>query len=119
MVAAPDAAGDPPPFSLVQGGPVYRLTRLRVFGRPLGQVGLGVSLALVAWVPLLGFALLAGLGPEQGTSVSFLASINTHVRFLVAIPLAFVAPILACAIYVTVAAIWIVPDRRIERSLPT
>jgi hypothetical protein len=91
-VAAPDATGDPPQFSLVQGGPVYGLARrLRVFGRPLGQVGLGVVLALVAWVPLLGFALLAGLRPEQGTTVSFLASINTHVRFLVAIPLAFVA----------------------------
>jgi hypothetical protein len=90
-VAAPDATGDPPQFSLVQGGPVYGLTRLRVFGRPLGQLGLGVGIALVAWLPLLGFSLVEGRGSGEGTTVSFLESINTHVRFLVAIPLSFVA----------------------------
>jgi hypothetical protein len=91
-VAALDATGDPPEFSLVQGGPVYDLTRrLRVFGRPVGQVGLGVGIALVAWVPLLGFAVLEGQRHGQGTTVSFLESINTHVRFLIAIPVAFVA----------------------------
>lgn len=36
---------------------------------------------------------------------------------LVAIPLAFVRPWIACAIYVSVAVIWLVPDRRIERTL--
>jgi TMEM175 potassium channel family protein len=38
---------------------------------------------------------------------------------VVAIPLAFVAPILACAVYLAVAMIWLVPDRRIEKSLAT
>ena len=38
--------------------------------------------------------------------------------YLSAIPLAFVRPWLAAALYVTVAAIWLVPDRRIERTLP-
>ncbi len=35
----------------------------------------------------------------------------------VAIPLAFVSAWLSCALYVLVAILWLVPDRRIERSL--
>jgi hypothetical protein len=60
---------------------------MRAFGRPLGQPGLGVVLALVAWVPLMGLIALQGVA--SGRDVSFLASISTHVRFLIAIPLAF------------------------------
>ncbi len=37
--------------------------------------------------------------------------------YLVAIPLAFLGPWLADALYVLVAIIWLVPDRRIERNL--
>jgi TMEM175 potassium channel family protein len=40
------------------------------------------------------------------------------VIYLVAIPLAFVKAWLACAIYVLVALMWLVPDRRIERNVP-
>jgi hypothetical protein len=36
---------------------------------------------------------------------------------LAAIPLAFVSPGIAIAIYVFVALLWLVPDRRIERAL--
>jgi hypothetical protein len=36
---------------------------------------------------------------------------------LAAIGLAFVHPWLACAIYVAVALIWLVPDRRIESRI--
>ncbi len=39
------------------------------------------------------------------------------VIYLVAIPLAFVSPWLADALYVLVALWWLVPDRRIEREL--
>ena len=35
----------------------------------------------------------------------------------VAIPLAFVKPIIPGLIYIAVAIIWLVPDRRIERRL--
>jgi uncharacterized membrane protein len=34
-----------------------------------------------------------------------------------AVPLAFVRPWLACALYVSVAVMWLVPDRRIERTV--
>ena len=37
--------------------------------------------------------------------------------YATAIPLAFVLPELACALYVVVAILWLVPDRRIERAL--
>jgi hypothetical protein len=35
----------------------------------------------------------------------------------VAIPLAFVKPLLSCGLYVAVAITWLIPDRRIERVL--
>ena len=37
--------------------------------------------------------------------------------YLAAIPLAFLNPWIAIALYVAVAAIWIVPDRRIEQRV--
>jgi len=33
------------------------------------------------------------------------------------IPLAFVHPLLACLLYIVVAIMWLVPDRRIEKVL--
>ena len=39
------------------------------------------------------------------------------VVYLAAVPLSFVDPRLALALYVLVAVMWLVPDRRIERTL--
>ena len=39
------------------------------------------------------------------------------VLYFVAIPLAFVSPWIANALYVIVALLWLIPDRRIERAL--
>ncbi|HEV8701597.1 MAG TPA: TMEM175 family protein [Candidatus Polarisedimenticolia bacterium] len=39
------------------------------------------------------------------------------VFYAVAVPLAFVSAWLACGLYVVVAIMWLVPDRRIERAL--
>jgi uncharacterized membrane protein len=36
---------------------------------------------------------------------------------VLAVPLAFVKPWISCAMYVIVAVIWFVPDRRIERTV--
>ena len=36
--------------------------------------------------------------------------------YAVAIPLAFVRPWIACAIYVLIAVLWLIPDRRIEKG---
>lgn len=37
--------------------------------------------------------------------------------YIVAVPLAFVSPWIACAIYVAIALFWLLPDRRIEKEL--
>jgi uncharacterized membrane protein len=39
------------------------------------------------------------------------------VIYIAAIPLAFFRPVLACVLYIVVAVMWLVPDRRIERTL--
>jgi uncharacterized membrane protein len=39
------------------------------------------------------------------------------VIYLIAVPLCFVSPWIATGLYVLVAALWFVPDRRIERAL--
>ena len=39
------------------------------------------------------------------------------VIYLISIPLAFVNPWFACALYVLVAVMWLIPDRRIEKTL--
>ena len=41
------------------------------------------------------------------------------VIYLLAIPLAFVRPWIACGLYILVAVTWLVPDRRIERTIGT
>ena len=41
----------------------------------------------------------------------------TLILYAVAIAVAFVNSWFACALYVVVAAIWFVPDRRIEREI--
>ena len=41
------------------------------------------------------------------------------VLYLIAIPLSFVSPSISSGIYVLVALIWFIPDRRIERVLTT
>lgn len=57
-----------------------------------------------------GSMLETSVGRDQKGSVSILA-------YLVAIPLAFVRPWIACACYVFVALMWLVPDRRIEQAI--
>ncbi len=39
------------------------------------------------------------------------------VIYAAAIPLAFIIPLLSCALYVLVAVIWFIPDRRIEKVM--
>jgi uncharacterized membrane protein len=39
------------------------------------------------------------------------------VIYAAAIPLAFIIPLVSCALYVLVAVIWFIPDQRIERAI--
>ena len=36
----------------------------------------------------------------------------------IALPVAFLRPAVACTVYVLVASMWLVPDRRIDKTLP-
>ncbi len=57
-----------------------------------------------------GSMLAISIGRDQKGALSILA-------YLVAIPLAFVRPWIASAFYILVALMWLIPDRRIERTL--
>src|SRR3954464_12892160 len=78
-------------FSLMEGGPLYRLARtLRLSRGPSGFVYLGVAIALLTWMPLFALAAVTH-SLTSGSTMPFLQSLGTHVRLLVAIPLMFVA----------------------------
>jgi hypothetical protein len=76
-------------FSIVAGGPLYRFAQRigLTDGSAAGFVRLGLAIAVLTWLPLLA---LAPLGRDD-TAISFLHSLGTHARLLVAIPLFFVA----------------------------
>jgi uncharacterized membrane protein len=80
----------------------------------------GVLLCAGTAYYLLTRALIARHGPESllaraiGGDRKGLASL---VFYGLAVPLAFVAPLLASLLYAAVAVMWLIPDRRIERHL--
>ncbi len=94
--------------------------------RWMGETGLtalptaayGVVLAMAA----IGYTLLQGAIVACGGRTSTLAAaVGSDLKgklslgiYIAAIPLAFVSPWIAAALYVVVALIWFVPDRRIE-----
>jgi uncharacterized membrane protein len=86
---------------------------------PVALYGVVLLFASIAYF-ILSRALISLHGRESvlATAVGrdFKGLIST-VIYLVAIPLALVTWWLACTLYVLVAIIWLVPDRRIERTL--
>ena len=90
---------------------------------PTAVYGFVLLMAGVAWTPLsralmccnggydglLGRALGGPWGDWKG-KISLVA-------YVIGIALSFVAPILSCILYLAVAILWIVPDRRIEQQL--
>ena len=88
---------------------------------PLAVAGYGVPLLLsgVAYY-VLERALIAHHPQDSTLAAAVGADVKGVVSIVVyaaALPLAFVAAWLACALYVAVAILWLVPDRRIERAL--
>jgi hypothetical protein len=78
-------------FSLVEGGPLYRLGHaLGLTGGALGLVRIGLAVAFFTWLPLAALTLIPHDMPV-GPSLPFILSFGTHARLLVAIPLMFVA----------------------------
>jgi len=81
-----------------------------------GVVLLGAGLAYF----ILARALIALHGRESVIATALGTDFKGRlslVFYVVAIPLAFVRSWLACALYVLVAVMWLVPDRRIEKKL--
>jgi uncharacterized membrane protein len=79
------------------------------YGAVLGMSGFGYSLLQRALIAANGRSsrLAAAIGKDTKGRLSFLI-------YVAAIPLAFLRPWIAIALYVVVALLWFVPDRRIE-----
>lgn len=81
-----------PDFSLMLGGPIFQLFRkAHLAGPTLELVKLRVLVILaVTWLPLLVLSAMAG-HLLAGPGLPFLRDIETHVRFLVTVPVLIVA----------------------------
>jgi hypothetical protein len=84
---------DPSAFSLVVGGPLFRLLRgARLCDDALGLVRRRILVfSLVAWLPLLVLSAVDGHLLGASVAIPFLMDVGVHVRFLVAMPLLIVA----------------------------
>src|SRR5665213_396579 len=86
---------------------------------PVALYGVVLLFAAIAY-----FFLTKTLIAHHGKDSTLAASIGSDrkgkvsvVFYAVAIPLAFVRPRIACACYVLVAVMWLIPDPRIEKAL--
>jgi uncharacterized membrane protein len=86
---------------------------------PVGLYGAVLLFAGIAYF-ILARTLLSHHGPESALAAAlgndFKGKISV-VIYAIAILLSLFNPLWACALYVVVAVIWLVPDRRIERAL--
>jgi len=88
---------------------------------PTVAYGIVLLLAGVAFY-ILQSVILASEGPNSALAVALgrdLKGKSSPIIYITAILLAFVNPFISLALYVVVAAMWLVPDRRIERLLST
>ncbi len=86
---------------------------------PVALYGTILLLAAIAYY-LLTQALIAINGRNSVLATALGRDVKGKVSvviYLLALPLALVNAWLACALYVLVAAMWLVPDRRIEQTL--
>jgi uncharacterized membrane protein len=86
---------------------------------PTAVYGFVLLMAAIAYY-LLQRAIIAHQGPESLLAAAIAGDLKgklSPVLYLIAIPLAFVNPWIASGLYVFVALMWFIPDRRIEREL--
>jgi len=88
-VSLDSVLGDPRNFSLVLGGPLFQLLRIgHLSGDATRTVMARIMVfILLAWLPLLVLSAFDGHLLGGGLPVPFLADVDVHVRFLVAMPL--------------------------------
>jgi uncharacterized membrane protein len=86
---------------------------------PVALYGINLLLAGIAYF-ILAHALISLHGVDSALAEAlgndFKGKISVLI-YLLAVPLAFYSPLVAGALYVLVAVIWLVPDRRIENIL--
>ena len=88
---------------------------------PMAIYGFILLMAALAYAILVR-ALLAAPGQTDTLAIALGSDrkgLISPVIYAIAIPLAFVAPLLSFGLYWFVAAIWLVPDSRIERRIST
>jgi uncharacterized membrane protein len=86
---------------------------------PTAAYGGVLLLSAVAYI-ILQAAIIAAHGPDSKLAAAVQNDEKGKISLLCyacAIPLAFVKPIISIGIYVAVALLWLVPDRRIESRL--
>src|SRR5215207_6011904 len=86
---------------------------------PVASYGVVLLFAAIAYF-ILARALVSAHGRDSALAKALGKDFKGKVSvvfYAVAIPLSFVNSWLACALYVLVAVMWLIPDRRIEREL--
>src|SRR6476469_2495453 len=92
----PEILNEHPDFSLVLGGPLFQLYRwARLSGDSLERVRRRVLVIVtVAWLPPLLLSMIGVHALVGDIRVPFLHDIETHVRFLVALPILICAELI-------------------------
>jgi uncharacterized membrane protein len=88
---------------------------------PAALYGVSMLMPAIAYFVLQGCIVRAN-GADHILADALGRDIKGKISFVICIAgigLAFVHPWLACTAYVLLAALWLVPDRRIERTLPS
>lgn len=86
---------------------------------PVALYGAVLLAAAIAYL-ILARVLISVNGRDSALAIAFGRDLKgkiSPVIYTAGIVLAFVKPAISCALYVIVAVIWLVPDRRIERAL--
>ncbi len=86
---------------------------------PVASFGLVLVGASICYV-LLELALINAEGETSGVKRALGGGAKEWISFVgyvIAVPLAFVSPLISIGIYVAVAFVWLIPDRRFSRNL--
>jgi uncharacterized membrane protein len=90
---------------------------------PAALYGFVLLMTALSWIPLIR-SLIACNGGREGDLAQALGgewgnwkTMVSPIIYLVAIVLAYFVPIVSCGLYAVVAAIWFIPDRRIENKV--
>jgi hypothetical protein len=87
---------------------------------PTALYGFVLLMAGAAWIPLMRTLIACNGGPKSELKKAIRSDWKewgSVLVYAVAIALSFFVPIVSCGLYAAVAAMWFVPDRRIEEKV--